>query len=173
MLLQHICPHFWAWLLNTIAITPKSEDKYVVKVFNWSEFHLSETTLLQNQYFSNCICISSILVVMYWKFKCYKFNSKYNMNWNTLINHNVLFSESDCECIKWDQCSWFNDAFKRALEISKVIYQGVLSTGLVQLDLWYKSLWQQYHTVHSAHTAILPDWTLKKWGLSNFAFQHC
>ena len=44
------------------------------------------------------------------------------MNWNTLINHNVLFSESDCECIKWDQCSWFNDAFKRALEISKVIY---------------------------------------------------
>ena len=22
------------------------------------------------------------------------------------------------------------------------------------------------------HTVILPDWTLKKWGLSNFAFQH-
>ena len=43
-LLQHICPHFWAWLLNTIAITPKSEDKYVVKVFNWSEVHLSEMT---------------------------------------------------------------------------------------------------------------------------------
>ena len=43
-LLQHICPHFWAWLLNTIAITPKSEDKYVVKVFNWSEFHVSEMT---------------------------------------------------------------------------------------------------------------------------------
>ena len=33
------------------AITPKSEDKYVVKVFNWSEFHLSEMTLLQNPYF--------------------------------------------------------------------------------------------------------------------------
>ena len=43
-LLQHICPHFWAWLLNTIAITPKSEDKYVAKVFNWSEVHLSEMT---------------------------------------------------------------------------------------------------------------------------------
>jgi hypothetical protein len=41
-LLQHICPHFWAWLMNTIAITPKSEDKYVVKVFNWSEVHCSE-----------------------------------------------------------------------------------------------------------------------------------
>ena len=45
-------PHFWTWLLNTIAITPKSEDKYVVKVFNWSEFHLSEMTLLQNPYFN-------------------------------------------------------------------------------------------------------------------------
>ena len=31
---------------------PKSEDKYVVKVFNWSEFNLSEMTLLQNPYFS-------------------------------------------------------------------------------------------------------------------------
>ena len=27
-----------------IAITPKCEDKYVVKVFNSSEFHLSEMT---------------------------------------------------------------------------------------------------------------------------------
>ena len=26
------------------AITPKSEDKYVAKVFNWSEFHSSEVT---------------------------------------------------------------------------------------------------------------------------------
>ena len=25
----------------------------------------------------------------------------------------------------------------------------------------------------STHTDILPDWTLKKWGLSNFAFKHC
>ena len=41
-LLQHICPHFWAWLLDTKAITHKSEDKYVVKVFNCSEVHLSE-----------------------------------------------------------------------------------------------------------------------------------
>ena len=30
--------------MNTIAITPKSEDKYVVKVFNWPEVHLSEMT---------------------------------------------------------------------------------------------------------------------------------
>ena len=27
-----------------IAITPKSEDKYVLKVFNWSEVPLSEMT---------------------------------------------------------------------------------------------------------------------------------
>ena len=43
-LFQHICPHFWAWLLLYSAITTKSVDKYVVKVFNWSEFHLSEMT---------------------------------------------------------------------------------------------------------------------------------
>ena len=53
ILLQHICPHFWAWLLLYSAITPKSEDKYVVKVFNSSEFHLSEMTLFQNPYFSS------------------------------------------------------------------------------------------------------------------------
>ena len=28
-------------------------------------------------------------------------------------------------------------------------------------------------TCNTTHTVILPDWTLKKWGLSNFAFQHC
>ena len=28
----------------TLQLAPKSEDKYVVKLFNWSEFHLSETT---------------------------------------------------------------------------------------------------------------------------------
>ena len=43
--------HFWAWLLNTIAITPKSEDKYVVKVFNPSEFHFSKVIFFQNWYF--------------------------------------------------------------------------------------------------------------------------
>ena len=43
---------FRAWLLNTIAITPKSEDKYVVKVFNPSEFHFSEMTFFQNWYFT-------------------------------------------------------------------------------------------------------------------------
>ena len=33
----------------------KNEDKYVVKVVNWSEFHLSEMTLLQNPYFSRVL----------------------------------------------------------------------------------------------------------------------
>ena len=41
---QNICPHFWVWLLLYSAITAKSEDKYVVKVFNWSEVQLSEMT---------------------------------------------------------------------------------------------------------------------------------
>ena len=41
---EHIFPHFWAWLLLYSAITPKNEGKYVVKVFNWSEVHLSKMT---------------------------------------------------------------------------------------------------------------------------------
>ena len=52
ILLQHICLHFWAWLLLHSVITPKSEDKYVVKVFNPSEFHFSEVTFFQNWYFN-------------------------------------------------------------------------------------------------------------------------
>ena len=36
--------YFWAWLLLYSAIMHKSEDKYVVKAFNWSEVHLSERT---------------------------------------------------------------------------------------------------------------------------------
>ena len=49
--MDFVTSHFGKILYS--AITPKSEDKYVVKVFNWSEFHLSEMTLLQNPYFSN------------------------------------------------------------------------------------------------------------------------
>ena len=30
-----------------------------------------------------------------------------------------FFSEFDCECIKWDQCSWSNDAFIRAKGLSR------------------------------------------------------
>ena len=36
--------HFWVGLLGAIANPPKSEDKYVEKVFNWSEVYLSEMT---------------------------------------------------------------------------------------------------------------------------------
>ena len=50
-LFQHICPHFWSWLLLYSAITPKSEDKYVVKVFNSTELHISEVYFFQNWYF--------------------------------------------------------------------------------------------------------------------------
>jgi hypothetical protein len=31
-------------VLGAIANPPKSEEKYVEKLFNWSEFHLSEMT---------------------------------------------------------------------------------------------------------------------------------
>ena len=50
------------------AITSKSEDKYVVKVFNWSEFHLSEITLLQNPYFRQIHIILAISLTSYSKF---------------------------------------------------------------------------------------------------------
>ena len=51
---QHICLHFWAWLLNTIVITPKSEDKYVQKcstrqsfIFpKWHYYKIGTLTLL-------------------------------------------------------------------------------------------------------------------------------
>ena len=49
----HFLSSFWAWLLNTVAITPKSEDKKCPKVFNVSEFHFSEVTFFQNWYFNN------------------------------------------------------------------------------------------------------------------------
>ena len=44
----------WAWLLLYSAIMPKSEDKYVVKVFNWSEVHLSEMTCYKIHTLDKC-----------------------------------------------------------------------------------------------------------------------
>ena len=51
-LLDTFCLHYWAWLLNTVAITPKSEDKRCPKVFNVPEFHFSEVYFFQNWYFT-------------------------------------------------------------------------------------------------------------------------
>ena len=77
-LLQHICPHFWAWLLLYSAITPKIEDKYVEKVFNWSEFHLSKMTLLQNPYFRGTSILWRYLYFIHttfnWKLQCSSIN---------------------------------------------------------------------------------------------------
>ena len=47
------------WMENSIH-----SHKYVVKVFNWSEFHLSEMTLLQNPYFSGNFVMRRICVKM-------------------------------------------------------------------------------------------------------------
>ena len=35
-------------------------------------------------------------------------------------------------------------------------------------EFWNHEMWES-----TAHTVILLDWTLKNWGLSNFAFQQC
>ena len=49
--------HFFNILVLTFGrdcycITPKSDDKYVVKVFNSTELHFSEIYFFQNWYFS-------------------------------------------------------------------------------------------------------------------------
>ena len=41
-----------SWLLLYSAITPKSEDKYIVKMFNLTGLHFSEFYFFQNWYFS-------------------------------------------------------------------------------------------------------------------------
>ena len=46
-LLQHIWLHFWAWLLNTIAITPIGEDKYVQKCSTRQSFIFPKFTSLK------------------------------------------------------------------------------------------------------------------------------
>ena len=59
-LFQHICPHFWAWLLFYSAITPKSEDKYS------TELHFSEVYFVQNWYFSSMV--KKLGTVFRWNF---------------------------------------------------------------------------------------------------------
>ena len=70
-LLDTFCLHFWAWLLNTVAITPKSEDKNCPKVFNPPEFHFSEVTFIQNWYFKYCDTkfLNSILFSLIFSFR--------------------------------------------------------------------------------------------------------
>ena len=66
--------HFYNTFILTFGrdcycIQPKSEDKYVVRVFiNWSEVHLSEITLLQNPYFRQIHIILAISLTSYSKF---------------------------------------------------------------------------------------------------------
>ena len=66
ILFQHICPHFWAWLLLYSAITPKSEVKYVVKVFNSTELHFSEVYFFQNWYFNNNFGLFQLETIHNW-----------------------------------------------------------------------------------------------------------
>ena len=44
MLSPLLLPYFTPPIFYAIANPPKSEDKYVEKVFNWSKVHLSEMT---------------------------------------------------------------------------------------------------------------------------------
>jgi hypothetical protein len=72
-------------LLGAIANPPKSEDKYVEKVFNWSEVHLSEMT-------------------------CHKIHTLVNSSINSTDSHprwkyqklGILDENSTCQCITND-----------------------------------------------------------------------
>ena len=95
-LLKTNCPHFWAWLLLYSAITAKSEDKYVVKVFDSSEFHLSEMTLLQNWHFRSALDARAEtrekFSLFFWKnWRCH--NSWYCLTFNPLITCPPIFSD--------------------------------------------------------------------------------
>ena len=107
-LLKHICPHFWTWLLDTIAITPKSEDKYAVKVFNLSEFHLSEIPCymskvwwsvfiwLQNPYFNENFTTlpSEWFSKVIWRDSCWLISYKsFSPGYYHLFSLDHLFSQ--------------------------------------------------------------------------------
>ena len=94
-LLKHNSPHFWAWLLLYSAIMPKSEGKYVVKLFNWLEVHLSELTcykvhtlsefeLSQNLVYS---AIFTILISIFFAQKLRIFDTHKNL----FLNHKKWF----------------------------------------------------------------------------------
>ena len=62
----------------------KSKDKYVVKVFNSSEFHLSEMTLFQNPYFSFQIFLfllqAVLLIILY----------NIQVKWNKIASSEII-----------------------------------------------------------------------------------
>ena len=99
-LLQHIFPHFWGWLLLYSAITPKSEYKYVVKVFNWSEVHLSEMT-------------------------CYKIHTLVSkwLNQELLMDYVCMSGRMKQRAAIWSFClTWFIVIWQTKLHISRHIF---------------------------------------------------
>ena len=52
----------------------------------------------------------------------------------------------------------------------KIIYRAEVSRESGTIGFFKKKVNSQ---MLSIHTVILPNWTWKKWGHSNFAFQHC
>ena len=123
-LLDTFCLHFWAWLLNTVAITPKSEDKKCPKVFNVPEFHFSEVYFFQNWYFreitrlditmqpliqdifSQIIDSSPYFPKRFCDFSCMRFPFKTKQN--VLSHANIFRSEIDKKCQNW---FWMFEAY--------------------------------------------------------------
>ena len=93
---------------------------------------------------------------------------------NVLFFSCIFFDYAAHETSKefWKYESWFSS------EVSKLtLVQNKLNLSLkywvmeAKVFFWicydHKN-WSKYHL-----TVVLPDWTLKKWALSNFAFQYC
>ena len=116
-LLQHICLHFWAWLLLYSAITPKSEDKYVVKVFNWSEFHLSKVTFLQNQYFN--LKVKTLQSKYYKARKLVIFFFSSGSKWKEWLSHLLLLTAGMCH-----DCVWVKNTFHLHMKDRKASTKG-------------------------------------------------
>ena len=86
------------------------DDKYVQKVFNWSEFHLSEKTLLQNPYFSSFCTItangySNDWVLSFQLLFCYSTSIEISVKYVLLF----IFKKTNINKINWNdltRCTW-------------------------------------------------------------------
>jgi hypothetical protein len=69
---------------------------------------------------------------------------------------------------------WIIENSRRAFSIRKYLFSVHYLTNWIQYRYYCKLLNQlnfQTCLFINHHTVILPEWTFKKWGISNFAFQ--
>ena len=104
-------------MLNTIAITPKSDEKYVVKVFNWSEVHLSEMTCYKIHTLITLLYFLLILVI----YK--KENNNFPGKWDPPRNSQFKTCKSLKKWLVLDTANMRENDWKMFLDVSKKILQ--------------------------------------------------